>query len=389
MARTLRRGRSLARGTRRLWLGLALALSLVLTSALPSAAFQRQTLWTGVNVGVNADGRLQVYGQFNSVIYSSVQGPPGAGWAWFWLDNSRPMYNVRPSVATNADGRQEVFAVNASDHQVYHAWQLAPNSPPNGGWSGWASLGGSFGLVETAAARNNDGRLEVFAVASNGTMQHAYQTSPGGGWSSFSSMGGDFVQSAPGIGRTPSGRLEVYAIGRNGALYHAWQRSTGGWSGWSSMGGGFAIGSQNRATPAVGINADGRQEVYAQASDGTLRRSWQISTSSGWSAWQNLGAGMSTPVAGRNADGRLEVFAVNGAGRVRHRYQLSPGGTLSPWYPVEPGAGTSTPLTDVRPAVGGNADGRLELFITEMVCSCVHHVWQLSPNGGWSSWSEL
>jgi hypothetical protein len=59
--------------------------------------------------------------------------------------NDKPMYPTEEvyssdgsmTVAANANGRLEVFAIGR-DHVLYHRWQLAPN----GGWSGWASLGG-------------------------------------------------------------------------------------------------------------------------------------------------------------------------------------------------------------------------------------------------------
>jgi hypothetical protein len=38
-------------------------------------------------------------------------------------------------------------------------------------WSGWASLGGSLD-GDRAVGSNRDGRLEVFAVWRDGTLQH-------------------------------------------------------------------------------------------------------------------------------------------------------------------------------------------------------------------------
>jgi len=44
-----------------------------------------------------------------------------------------------PHVASNADGRLEGF-VRGTDRALWHIWQTAPN----GGWSGWSSLGGTL-----------------------------------------------------------------------------------------------------------------------------------------------------------------------------------------------------------------------------------------------------
>jgi hypothetical protein len=93
-----------------------------------------------------------------------------------------------PVVASNKDGRLEVFAVNqpGTDNRVMHAFQTAPNT----GWASptYSELGGN---VEGAisAGRNLDGRLEVFGVGNgncgsgNGSIDHTWQFSPGAGWS--------------------------------------------------------------------------------------------------------------------------------------------------------------------------------------------------------------
>jgi subtilisin family serine protease len=49
-----------------------------------------------------------------------------------------------------AGGRLEVFARGA-DHALWHKWQVVPN----GGWSGWASLGGWIDLL--SVDRNSQG----------------------------------------------------------------------------------------------------------------------------------------------------------------------------------------------------------------------------------------
>jgi acylphosphatase len=43
---------------------------------------------------------------------------------------------------------------------------------------------------------------------------------------------------------------------------------------------------------------------------------------------------------------------------------------------------------DGDPAVGTNKDGRVEVFVRGSD-SALHHIWQTSPNNGWSSWGSL
>jgi len=66
-------------------------------------------------------------------------------------------------VAANADGRLEVFGV-ASSGTIWHTWQ----TQPGGTWVGsWRELySDNDRLATLVAARNADGRLEVFGVSS-------------------------------------------------------------------------------------------------------------------------------------------------------------------------------------------------------------------------------
>ncbi len=107
--------------------------------------------------------------------------------------------------------------------QESHA-QSAPNDKK---WAGWASLGGAV-TSNITAARNADGRLELFARGTDSALYHASQTAPGADkWSAWESLGGTLA-SEPGIGINADGRLEAFIWGTDGALYHRWQTKPGG-----------------------------------------------------------------------------------------------------------------------------------------------------------------
>jgi len=59
----------------------------------------------------------------------------------------------------NADGRLEVFALDTNGR----AWHTAQPTPSSG-FPDWSRLGDAAGLYEVAVGQNADGRLEVFAV---------------------------------------------------------------------------------------------------------------------------------------------------------------------------------------------------------------------------------
>ena len=73
----------------------------------------------------------------------------------------------------NADGRLEIFGVNAQGH-IWHTWQTAPSD-------GWAAPGESLFTADKLSpglAHNADGRLEVFGINTEGHIWHTWQTSP-------------------------------------------------------------------------------------------------------------------------------------------------------------------------------------------------------------------
>ena len=131
-----------------------------------------------LDVGRNADGRLEVFG-VNSAgnIWHTWQVTPNGGWAGGWGSRTRQR-QPQSRVASNADGR-EVFGVNSAGN-IWHTWQVTPN----GGWAnGWAELySDSDNLRMLDVGRNADGRLEVFGVNSAGNIWHTWQVTPNGGW---------------------------------------------------------------------------------------------------------------------------------------------------------------------------------------------------------------
>jgi glucose/arabinose dehydrogenase len=179
--------------------------------------------------------------------------------------------NTDTSVARNSDGRLEVFVV-ATGNQLWHKWQTAPGSST---WSAWSSLGGAI-AGSPAVTINSDGRLEVFVVGANGkALFHKWQTAPGSStWSNYVSLGGT-ITGNPAVTRNSDGRLEVFVVGANGnALFHKWQTAPGSstWSAFESLGGTIA------SNPAVGRNSDGRLEVFVVAVDNAVWHKWQINS---------------------------------------------------------------------------------------------------------------
>jgi hypothetical protein len=279
----------------------------------------------------NADGRLEVFAlaESSSHLYHSWQ--VGAGGAWVpWQDTGQVLGVF--DVAANPDGRLEIIGVGGggTTGQIIHSWQLAPNS----GWSGWSLLNSppAFDVYQVQIAQNADGRLEVFVGRGDGLTMHAWQVALNSAWSNWGFLNLPPSRHFFAVGVNADGRLELF-LPFDDALAHVWQtRPNGAWSGAAAL---FTYpdpGDDWYVFPAAGFNADGRVEVYVDLPD-ALYHVWQTAPNAGWGAPRQLDSADPTAIwgVGRNPDGRQEIFYATRSGGLGHRWQLSPNGAWSPF----------------------------------------------------------
>jgi hypothetical protein len=298
-------------------------------------------------IGVNADGRLEAFAfglsqNSQRALWHISQQPAGGAWInWAALD--APLGHEFPVVGANADGRLEVFAAGNPDDSAWHIWQMF-----DGGvvWSSWTWLGlptgqpsNFFFNAPCAVARNADGRLEVFLSDRFGALWHIWQVRAGGAWSSWRKFPLEFgTLSSPAVARNADGRLEVFVgAGVDGAVWHTWQQPAGGaWTNWRSLGPptGPVPPYTHLPLPNVGVNNDGRLEVFTTGIDGAFWHNWQQPAGGGWVGWASLGTppipgvasfGRTSSVA-TNKDGRLEVFVMGSNNELWHAWQVRAGG---------------------------------------------------------------
>jgi hypothetical protein len=329
---------------------------------------------------LDAAGVRALYGVHDGRAWHTWQGSPGGGFGG-WQPRGERRGFAKAVAEQNADGRLELFAVDAATGMVRHTWQTTPS----GDWTGWYRLGDAVGLYQLTAAKNADGRLELFGLDSaSGLVWHTWQVTPGGGWSGWARLGDAAGVGRLTVGKNADGRLELFAVDTTkGTVTHAWQTSpSGGWTGWYRLGDAVGLGPI-----AVGKNADGRLEVFAASIEsGLVWHAWQTSPSGGWTGWYRLGdaVGVGQIAVGKNADGRLEVFAVDTAARLSwHTWQTTPSGGWTGWYRL----GDAVGLGSI--AVATNADGRLELFAVDTAAGLSWHTAQTSAGGAWAGWSRL
>jgi hypothetical protein len=232
--------------------------------------------------------------------------------------------------------------------------------------------------------QNEHGRLEVFAPGRFMRVLNAWEREPGGEWSEWVEVPLSWTASPPALVSNDRGRLEVFAVSMD-AINHVWQTSTEG--GWSAID--VLSGVQGVGRPVVARNADGRLEVFVGDPDGEIRHNWQHTPNGDWVAsvgrWPSLlGVRVGKepqPAVGANADGRLELFVAAGDGGLHHAWQRYANGGFAAWRPLGVRvAGRAAPAL--------NADGRLELFVVGERGELLRAV-QRSMQQGFGEWSSL
>lgn len=330
-----------------------------LPSTGPTATFISWTSLAGNQlrsfpcIGRNADGRQEVFvlGSDHS-LYHIWETAPGAAWsAWSSLQG----HDLQDLclIANETDGSLAAFALGG-DGSIYHRRQVAPN----GGWADWTGLGGNQ-VKDFAVAQNADGHLEVVAIFSDGALYDIRQAGPNGRWGGWFPLLGHDLQGSVCLARNADGRLEVFAVGGDGVVYHIWQQGPngqGGWSGWANL--------ADPSLPAIASLAaistsDGRLYAFLMRSDGAVSYRAQVAPNGGWAAPIHLfGHNLRWPCAlGINPDGRLEIFVIGGDNQLYNRWQVDPTqpDVWSDW--VNLGG------RDLHAGLGAGADYRGELIL--------------------------
>jgi hypothetical protein len=198
-------------------------------------------------VAASQDGRLEVFARGNDGalwhIWQTDVHHPQQWSSWFSHGASPGGATDNPALAAGAGGELQLFLV-AADGALWGIHQTAPNN----GWSGWISFGQPPGgplQGSPALGASQDGRLELFVVAADGALWHRWQTNVMNPdqWSSWFSHGRPpgspllVSTSAPTLTASQDGRLELFVVASDGALWHIWQTQVNnGWSPWFSHG---------------------------------------------------------------------------------------------------------------------------------------------------------
>jgi hypothetical protein len=371
-----------------------------------------------LNYGANGpNGGAPVFTQFTGAWNNTIHGFSGGSLtvtvpaASALLIRLSAGYHYNGPVQIDQNGAQEMFATDSSGN-IWHVWQSAgklsqsPNSPASN-WTGWDSANSTLGWTEQSMStgsgnitatgspvviKNQDNTLQVF-VPTSGDVYYQQQSTPGGAWGAWTDMGsGSNGLTNIQVAQNADDSLSVFGLDASGNLWTASELAPGtGWHGawtgaWQSSAtwtelptlvsaggnGGFGGGY------TVGRNLNGRLEIFAVGKNGStpvVWHIWQISQNSptgtvNWGAWANLNA----PSAGlalatklqvaRNLSGDLTVFAVDnsvtgahGGGYVNTMAQVTPSGGWSSWSKFN-----STLTLQPGFVVGQDSNGNFEVL---------------------------
>lgn len=166
-----------------------------------------------------------------------------------------------------------------------------------------------------------DGRLEVFAVSTGGTIYHKYQVAPNSGWTAWKPLQGvsKYPGNSPEISVAPNqdGRLTIFVHGADDAVWFKYQTRRNdpeSWSGWNTLGkpGGLGI-NQLYGAPGAALNDNGCIEVFAMDSLNLLNRRAQNVPNGSWGSWSLVSISAydysSVLDAALDNQGRISVFA--------------------------------------------------------------------------------
>lgn len=308
-------------------------------------------------------------------------------YGWSYTNTLAPLMPAYGPFCANPNGAGLEFFVRGNDNHVWHQWQT---TVPWGPYSGWEDMGGGNIASAVTTATAGDGRIEFFARGTDGNVWHRWEQTMYGNWANWENLqkGPANTVGAVAASKASDGRIEIFIRGTDNNIWHLWQTAPNrGWGAWENLGNG---GSAPASEMCCMIDADGKGGLFYTGADGNLYHGRQSSAPWGaWVPWQNLGHPSATlaggPWSARTFDGRDEIFVRGSDGHCWHLFQTSPNGGWSSWEDFGNAYGVA--MTGDPCAIQAQ-DGRIEFFFVGADGNLWHR-WMQSIYGSWSNWENL
>ncbi len=305
-----------------------------------------------------------------SKLVFKAQTAPNGPWAdqWGQVDTGHA-YSLMAAGITR-DGRVAVAAQAAGNGPVFYIDEMLDQSPGVESWNPPVDIGmpAGVGTIQSLAMeRDADGRVEIFAVAAQGTIWWQYQNPD------------QIVERQVTI--TPPGTDTPIVVTVQEKVPPATP-----WSGWIQLPGGLASISASR-------QGDGRIVLFGINAQLNLYRSQQQGpqpkAAGDWSAWVQMDTPASGGIAGVSPVvgplGALNLFALTSRGQVIHSRQ-KPAGTDNWTAWATPGYSRSGVTTL---AAGIQGDGDIVLVASDQAkVNCFNAQWD-AVTQNWSGWRDF
>ncbi|GAA2125507.1 FG-GAP repeat domain-containing protein [Glycomyces algeriensis] len=259
-----------------------------------------------------------------------------------WGGNRLAAVNEERAYDYNGDGASDFIARRNSDGITY----LYPGngSGSHGTRTSWGTVLKGMTLIATAGDLNGDGFSDVLARTSGGTLylypgtgsgalNAAGRITIGSGWNTMSTISG-------GHDHNSDGKADVVAVASDGTLYLYPGKGNGTFgarkvigSGWTSMKEVTAVGDldhDGHADLLAVRNADGCLYFYGGTSTGALKS--RVKVSCGWGGYDQITAvgdfnrdGHADFLTRRKSDGAFYLYPGNGSGGTGSRTQIGTG----------------------------------------------------------------
>ena len=273
---------------------------------------------------------VQINNQLNS-IYQETAGGSWSGWMGGGWEKAKPVFDV--AACQQNDGRVQLWALDIKQ-QLWTIWQTSPG----GNWTGWSgpNWNGAQQLIEICACQQGGSRgAQFWGIQQDYTLVTCYQVTPGGAWSGFAPWPAtpaqsQFIQLA--AAQQNDGRVQLWAIDTNLQLWSCWQTSPGGnWTGWSGP-------KWDNAPKLLSIAASQQggsrgAQIWGITENYTLVTDYQVTPGGGWSGWANWqdAPGVTQIAAAQQNNGCVQLWAVGTDNVLISTSQTSPGGNWTGW----------------------------------------------------------
>lgn len=281
----------------------------------------------------------QLWGiQINNLMASIYQETPGGAWSSWegpgWAGSLSPSAFDLAACQQN-DGRVQLWALDIKQQ----LWSISQTSP-GGNWTSWSgpNWNNAPQLLEISACQQGGPRgAQLWGLREDYVIVTCYQETPGGNWSGWAEWPStptptQFIQTA--AAQQNDGRVQLWATDTQLQLWSMWQTSPGGnWTNWSGPNWNGAPKLLNIAASQQG-GSRGAQ-LWGITEDYTLMSDYQVSPGGDWSGWFSgnwAGAGTVTQIAAaQQNNGCVQVWAITTNGVLISTSQTSPGGDWGPW----------------------------------------------------------